>query len=349
VPLARLEFAVAVCLSAPVAHGFLLHTLPKLHRLAAAAILLSVSALPAEAQAPPSVGATAELRDATGRVVATADFREGRGEVLVTLNFPSPPVLSGTHGLHINDTGRCDPPDFSTSGKIFNPLGKHHGRQNPEGSEVGDLPNVNFSTGLTAYNTTAIGATLGGGSTSLLSPNRSIVIYSGEDDQKTDPDGNPGTAVACGVIAAGSAAAQPAAKPAVGVSSPGPGAAPAVVASPVPPQPVVAQPQPPAAQVQPPAAQPVAQQQPGQPAAKPASSPIVVGKPVVVVSNNTPSATATPANAAALPTPIGGPVAAQTSAQSSGGLSPLNALLIAVLGGALVVVGLLLRQRRQAH
>jgi Cu-Zn family superoxide dismutase len=303
--------------------------------------MLALSALPVEAQVAPTVGATSELRDATGRLVANVDFREGRGEVLITLNFSNPPVLSGTHGLHINDTGRCDPPAFSTSGKIFNPLNKHHGRQNPEGSEVGDLPNVNFSTGLTAYNTTAVGATLGQGATSLLSPNRSIVIYSGEDDQKTDPDGNPGAPVACGVIAAASGT-QPAAKPAVAVSSPVSGvAAPAFIASPVPAQPQPAQPV--AAQPQPAAAQP----QPGQPAAKPASSPVVVGKPVVVVSNNPPSPTPVSA-VAAVPTPLV-PVAAAQTAQSSGGLSTSTALIIAVLGAALIVVGWLLRQQRQSR
>jgi superoxide dismutase, Cu-Zn family len=336
------ELPSLLCLSAPVAHGPL-HSLRQLSRLAAAALLLAGSALPVEAQAPPTVGATADMRDAAGRMVATADFREGRGEVLVTLNFSNPPVLSGTHALHINDTGRCDPPDFSTSGRIFNPFNKRHGRQNPEGSEVGDLPNVNFSTGLTAYNTTAIGATLGQGASSLLNPNRSIVIYSGEDDQKTDPDGNPGTPVACGVIGTASAA-QPAARPAVAVSSPVPGAAPALIASPVPTQPRPAQPaQPAAAQPQPPAAQ----AQPGQPAAKPASSPIVVGKPVVVNNNNPPSPT--PVGVAAVPTPIVPVAAAQTTTQSSGGLSTVNALIIAILGAALIVLGWLLRQRRQAR
>ena len=123
-----------------------------------ALLLLLASSTAVHAQVP-TVGASAAVRDASGRLVATADFREGRGEVLITVTFPNPPVLSGSHALHINDTGRCDPPDFTTAGNIFNPFNKKHGRQNPEGSEVGDLPNVNFSTGLTAYNTTAIGAT----------------------------------------------------------------------------------------------------------------------------------------------------------------------------------------------
>jgi Cu-Zn family superoxide dismutase len=324
------------------------------------------------AQVPPP-GATAEVRDASNRVVATAEFREGRGEVLITLAFPNPPVLSGTHAIHINDTGRCDPPDYTTSGNIFNPLNKKHGRQNPEGSEVGDLPNVNFSTGLTSYNTTATGATLGGGTTSLLSPARALVIYSGEDDQKTDPEGNPGSRIACGVIMAAAggavvAAAQPTLPPTPAVAASQPR-----IASPVPVQPVAgqpAQPRQPAQPVQ--QIQPAQAAQPGQPGAgqpaqpgaqpKPANTPIVVGKPAVVVNaaaspspvvvqGVAPAAAApavavpTPIVAQAIPTPI--VVAAAQSPQSSGGLSNTNALLIAILGVGLVGIGWFLRQRRQ--
>jgi len=108
------------------------------------------------AQAPP-VGASAEIRDTANRLVATAALRQGRGEVLISIAFPNPPVLSGAHALHINAVGRCDPPDFASSGGIFNPFNKQHGRQNPRGAEVGDLPNVNFSAGLTNFNTSAIG------------------------------------------------------------------------------------------------------------------------------------------------------------------------------------------------
>ena len=170
----------------------------------------------AVAQAPP-VGATADVRDAAGRLLANAEFREGRGEVVVTLIFPSGAVLTGTHGLRIMSVGRCDPPDFITAGAGFNPLNKKHGRQNPEGPQVGDLPNVNFSNGLTSYNTSALGATLGPGQTSLLGANRTaLVFFSGEDDQVTDPDGKAGARIGCGVItpaAGGALVAAPTAVP----------------------------------------------------------------------------------------------------------------------------------------
>jgi superoxide dismutase, Cu-Zn family len=150
---------------------------------------------------PAPAGATAEVRDTAGRIVANVEFREGRGEVLVSMIIPNPAPLTGTHGLRIHEVGRCDPPDFATAGAGFNPTGKQHGRQNPNGPQVGDLPNVNFTTGLTSYNTSAMGATLGSGPTSLLDTNRSaFIVYANADDQLTDPDGKAGARVACGVI-----------------------------------------------------------------------------------------------------------------------------------------------------
>jgi superoxide dismutase, Cu-Zn family len=360
----------------------------------------------AQAQVPP-VGASADVRDATGRMVATAEFREGRGEALVTIIFPSPATLTGTHAVHIMEVGRCDPPDFLTAGNIFNPGNKKHGRQNPEGPMAGDLPNVNFTTGLTSYNTSAPGATLGAGAASLLGPNRtSVVIYSGEDDQLTDPDGKSGSRIACGVVApAAGLSAQPVANPAAPVANPAapvanpaapvanPGApvanpgAPVAnpgaprIASPVPVQPGVqapaAQPgvaaQPPAAQPgvaqqpgvagQPPAAQPgVAAQPPAaQPAVKPVVSPVVVQGVVPKPAVPPPGAPAVapPVAAAASPTaltvaqpvlpavPTVSPVAASQTSQPSGGLGPLPALLIAIVGVGLLGAGYLMRRRAQ--
>src|ERR1051326_1829679 len=98
---------------------------PTLNKFAVVVVVGSIGALTvlaagrAQAQVPP-VGASAEVRDATGRLVATAEFREGRGEALVTILFPTPSTLTGTHAVHIMEVGRCDPPDFLTAGNIFN-------------------------------------------------------------------------------------------------------------------------------------------------------------------------------------------------------------------------------------
>jgi Cu-Zn family superoxide dismutase len=182
--------------------------------------MAAVVAGSAHAQAP-AIGASADVHDTAGRLVASVDFREGRGEVLIAIRFANPPVLSGTHAVHINQMGRCDPPDFASSGAIFNPFGTKHGRRNPNGAEVGDLPNVDFSSGQASYNTSAPGASLGSGVGALLGPNRiAVVVFSGEDDQLSDPEGNAGTRIACGVITPVAAApvAQPARSPSPAVS-----------------------------------------------------------------------------------------------------------------------------------
>jgi superoxide dismutase, Cu-Zn family len=283
------------------------------------------------AQVPP-VGATADVRDAAGRLVANAEFREGRGEVLITVLFPQPPALTGTHGLRIHEVGRCDPPDFLSAGNGFNPLGKKHGRNNPDGPQVGDLPNVNFTTGLTSYNTSAVGATLRAGATSLLGPNKTaLIVYSGEDDQLTDPDGKAGGRLACGVI----------------------NAAPGLALSPVAAQPALPPPTvTPVAGLRPPV-----QQAPPAVAAKPQPGlpkPVAAASPSPVVAQPALPKPAVGASPGSVPTPVLAvptappPVAAQPTAQTnSGGPGTGITVLIAVLGVGLVGAGWLLRRRAQ--
>jgi Cu-Zn family superoxide dismutase len=178
----------------------------------ALAVVAAISALApaglapgrAEAQAPAS--ATAQMRDAGGRLVATAEFREDRGDVLLNLSFATlEPPLTGGHALYIHEVGRCDAPDFATAGGIFNPTGRPHGRRNPDGTEAGDLPNVRLgpdgTTGYKAYVAPAV--TLSPGPGSLLGKSgTALVLYAREDDGKTPPYGNSGARIACGVIVA---------------------------------------------------------------------------------------------------------------------------------------------------
>jgi Cu-Zn family superoxide dismutase len=145
-------------------------------------------------------GATADVRDASGKSVATAELHEDQGKVQVALVLPSPSTLTGKHALHIMEIGRCDGPSFASAGGIFNPLGKKHGILASGGAMVGDLPNLTMP--LQRYNAPALGASLGPGPTSLLGPRgTALVIYAGEDDGLTDPEGNAGARIACGVIA----------------------------------------------------------------------------------------------------------------------------------------------------
>jgi superoxide dismutase, Cu-Zn family len=169
-------------------------------------VLLGLGVLSSSgAAAQPGASAVAEVRDPTGRIVLNAEFREGSGEVSVRITVPDPPpVMTNTHGLHIHETGRCDPPDFRTAGAIFNPSGKAHGLQNPSGPMLGDLPNLQLDVAAAAgYTATLTGATLGSGASALLDTDGSaLVLFRGGDDGRSQPEGNAGGRIACGIIVA---------------------------------------------------------------------------------------------------------------------------------------------------
>lgn len=146
---------------------------------------------------------TTTLRDASGRTVGTALLRPQTNgvQVAMTVNGLAP----GTHGVHLHQTGECRAPDFTTAGPHFNPSGKQHGKENPQGPHVGDLPNlVVDANGRGSLTGTATGATLlSGGAASLRKPGgTALVVHAAADDMRTDPSGNSGARVACAVIAA---------------------------------------------------------------------------------------------------------------------------------------------------
>ncbi|HEX8968711.1 MAG TPA: superoxide dismutase family protein, partial [Chloroflexota bacterium] len=176
--------------------------------LLALAGLAALGPATAVAQVPP-VGASAQLHDAGGRLLATATFRQASDEVLINLVFPDRGALTGTHGIQIHDVGRCDPPDFSSAGGIFNPTRKQHGLLNPDGPMAGDVPSLVIGPiGVSGYNTTAPLVTLSPGPASLLKPGgTSLIIFAQPDDDLTQPDGQVGARIACGVIVAGAAGA----------------------------------------------------------------------------------------------------------------------------------------------
>lgn len=146
--------------------------------------------------------ATANIVDSQGRAIGTAHFSEKTGGVAVTVKVSGLPP--GKHGIHLHEQGKCEPPGFSTAGGHFNPFSKRHGSSNPEGKHAGDLPNLVVKPDGTAeYTATAQGATLAAGAGSLLKEGgTALMIHAGPDDEKTDPSGNSGGRIACGVVTA---------------------------------------------------------------------------------------------------------------------------------------------------
>jgi Cu-Zn family superoxide dismutase len=146
------------------------------------------------------LSAGASLRDKDGKDVGRATLIEtDDGTRIVVTGYRLPP---GTHGLHVHAAGKCDPPDFTSAGDHFNPTNKKHGTQNPGGPHAGDLPNmVVAASGEAGVDVTTRAVTLGPGPTSLLRPGgTSLVIHAAADDNRTDPAGNTGARIACGVI-----------------------------------------------------------------------------------------------------------------------------------------------------
>jgi len=149
--------------------------------------LLAAAASPGHAEIRTVAGA------ATGHAIAR-DVGEGL-RIHVELSGMAP----GRYGAHVHAVGRCEGPDFGSAGPHWNPAGRQHGRLNPEGHHMGDLPNIEIGpNGRGAVTFTLAGASL---AAMADADGASIVIHAAVDDERTDPSGNSGARTACGVLA----------------------------------------------------------------------------------------------------------------------------------------------------
>jgi Cu-Zn family superoxide dismutase len=145
-------------------------------------------------------GAKAQFVDAKGQWLGTLTISpQSGGGVRLTGWLVELPA--GVHGINIHENGKCDPPDYKSAGAHFSPTGRQHGF-NPMGPHEGDLGNLRvYLSGITPISLLAELVTLEPGANSLFKPGgTSLVITSRADDQKTDPTGDSGDRIACGVI-----------------------------------------------------------------------------------------------------------------------------------------------------
>ncbi len=144
--------------------------------------------------------AAAPLRDAEGKVLGVALFEQEAQGVRITVTVKG--LSPGEYGIHIHAVGKCEPPDFLSAGPHFNPTQKQHGLNNPEGPHAGDLPNLLVNDdGSAIYEQVTDRVTLIPGELSLFDEDGSaLIIHAAPDDQITDPAGNSGARVLCGVI-----------------------------------------------------------------------------------------------------------------------------------------------------
>jgi Cu-Zn family superoxide dismutase len=155
---------------------------------------LSNAAEPAKAET-----AKAELKDAAGKKVGDVTLEQTPHGVLVTADIKGLPP--GVHAIHIHEVGKCEAP-FKTAGGHFNPGGHEHGMKNAKGMHAGDLPNLDVpKDGALKIQVLVSDVTLGDGPTTVFDKDgSSIVIHAGVDDYQTNPAGNAGDRIACGVI-----------------------------------------------------------------------------------------------------------------------------------------------------
>lgn len=140
------------------------------------------------------------LKEADGRPVGLIAIVQVEDGVRVGIRLSQ--MLPGTYAVHIHTVGRCDAPDFTTAGAHWNPTGRQHGRGNPQGAHLGDLPNIavgNDNDGSVAF--TIAGARLSDGPNPLYDADgASVIVHAAADDYRTDPSGNSGARLACGVL-----------------------------------------------------------------------------------------------------------------------------------------------------
>jgi Cu-Zn family superoxide dismutase len=144
---------------------------------------------------------SADLRDAQGKTRARATAETSGDSLRVRVEAVA--MSPGAYGAHLHTTGRCTGPGFESAGAHWNPTRQMHGKDNPKGMHMGDLPNLLVGTdGRGSFEYTIPNAGLSGMLPTALidGDGAAVVIHASPDDFRTDPSGKSGARIACGVL-----------------------------------------------------------------------------------------------------------------------------------------------------
>ncbi len=157
-------------------------------------------ALSAHAETAHAETAKSTLKDGTGKEIGQAALVQTPHGVLVKLTLKG--AVPGEHAFHVHAVGKCEPP-FTSAGGHFNPATKKHGLEAAEGSHAGDMPNLHIPASgelVVEIANPMISLAKGQPNSVFDADGSALVIHAGADDYKSDPTGNAGDRIACGVI-----------------------------------------------------------------------------------------------------------------------------------------------------
>lgn len=166
------------------------------------ALAVALAGCQTVAQLPTERLGSATLRTSSGLPAGTAQLFGNASELTISIALAGLPP--GVHGVHLHMVGSCQAPDYTSAGGHLNPAGHQHGTENPAGAHLGDLPNVTIGQSGTGTVSATLSGTRADDLTAIFDTDgTAVVVHAMADDYRTDPAGNAGARIACGVLKPG--------------------------------------------------------------------------------------------------------------------------------------------------
>ncbi len=164
--------------------------------------LCACGVMPKEDISPINTLAATAILKSNNLPAGTAALAQSGANIALAVNVSG--LNDGTYAMHLHQTGKCEGPDYKTAGPHWNPGNRQHGLNNPQGAHGGDLPNLTVTGGGSArYSGVIPGILLTGAAGLMDADGAAFIIHAKADDGTTDPSGNSGDRIICGVLTLG--------------------------------------------------------------------------------------------------------------------------------------------------